>query len=69
MALETRRVERELGALYPKGRSRIALTGASGYIGHNLLHRLTEHADVIALSQGRAAGLSSCKFPVQIFAS
>ncbi|WP_328802346.1 NAD-dependent epimerase/dehydratase family protein [Paenibacillus sp. LX16] len=55
--------------MYPKGRSRIALTGASGYIGHNLLHRLTEHADVIALSQGRPAGLSSCKFPVQIFAS
>ncbi|WP_258296342.1 hypothetical protein [Paenibacillus peoriae] len=48
---EIRQVERELGALYPKGRSRIALTGASGYIGHNLLQRLTEHADVIALSR------------------
>ncbi|MHB0881295.1 NAD(P)H-binding protein [Paenibacillus sp. SEL1] len=48
---EIRQVERELGVLYPKGRSRIALTGASGYIGHNLLQRLTEHADVIALSR------------------
>ncbi|MGP0575753.1 NAD-dependent epimerase/dehydratase family protein [Paenibacillus peoriae] len=48
---EKRQVERELGILYPKGRSRIALTGASGYIGHNLLQRLTEHADVVALSR------------------
>lgn len=48
---EIRQVERECEALYPKGRSRIALTGASGYIGHNLLQRLTEHADVIALSR------------------
>lgn len=32
-------------------RPRIALTGASGYIGHNLLKRLTDHYDVIALSR------------------
>ncbi|NHN30512.1 NAD(P)H-binding protein [Paenibacillus agricola] len=32
-------------------RPTIALTGAGGYIGHNLLKPLTEHADVIALSR------------------
>ncbi|MEW4372191.1 NAD(P)H-binding protein [Paenibacillus kandeliae] len=34
-----------------KRRPKIALTGASGYIGHNLLEKLTEHFDVIALSR------------------
>lgn len=32
-------------------RPKIALTGASGYIGHNLLKRLTDDYDVIALSR------------------
>lgn len=32
-------------------RPKIALTGASGYIGHNLLKRLTDEYDVIALSR------------------
>ncbi|WP_379154617.1 NAD(P)H-binding protein [Paenibacillus sp. sgz5001063] len=32
-------------------RLRIALTGASGYIGHNLLEQLTREYDVIALSR------------------
>lgn len=32
-------------------RPKIALTGASGYIGRNLMNKLTEHADVIALSR------------------
>lgn len=31
-------------------RLKIALTGASGYIGHNLLEQLTREYDVIALS-------------------
>ncbi|OKP82036.1 hypothetical protein A3844_24590 [Paenibacillus helianthi] len=32
-------------------RLKIALTGASGYIGHNLLEQLTLEYDVIALSR------------------
>ncbi|CAI6084621.1 NAD(P)H-binding protein [Cohnella sp. JJ-181] len=36
----------------PAKRPVIALTGASGYIGRNLLKRLTPFADVIALSRG-----------------
>ncbi|GAB6992019.1 NAD(P)H-binding protein [Paenibacillus pini] len=32
-------------------RPKIALTGATGYIGHNLLEKLTDHADMIALSR------------------
>ncbi|MYL54707.1 NAD(P)H-binding protein [Pontibacillus yanchengensis] len=37
----------------PSARRRpvVALTGASGYIGNNLLQKLTKHADVIALSR------------------
>ncbi|ASA25939.1 NAD-dependent epimerase/dehydratase family protein [Paenibacillus donghaensis] len=34
-------------------RKRVALTGASGYIGHNLLRQLTDQYDVIALSRRR----------------
>ncbi|MGP4077458.1 NAD(P)H-binding protein [Halobacillus sp. K22] len=35
----------------PNQRPVVALTGASGYIGNNLMDKLTEHADIIALSR------------------
>ncbi|MGN7359544.1 NAD(P)H-binding protein [Paenibacillus sp. SAF-054] len=35
----------------PQRRPVIAVTGATGYIGHNLLQRLIPHADIIALSR------------------
>ncbi|WP_217597010.1 NAD(P)H-binding protein [Cohnella sp. GbtcB17] len=40
----------------PAPRPVIALTGASGYIGRNLLQRLAPFADVIALSRGDEEG-------------
>ncbi|MFC3801749.1 NAD-dependent epimerase/dehydratase family protein [Cohnella sp. GCM10012308] len=40
----------------PAKRPVVALTGASGYIGGNLLRRLTSFADVIALSRGGGKG-------------
>ncbi|SFB60587.1 Uncharacterized conserved protein YbjT, contains NAD(P)-binding and DUF2867 domains [Cohnella sp. OV330] len=40
----------------PAKRPVVALTGASGYIGRNLLQRLTPFADVIALSRGGVEG-------------